>query len=172
VRSATPNDPVRKATEEARELGAALAKQLDAGRLPLIWADTDLVADKPQQGQPHEAEGSTATASSRVRPSRATCCRSSAPRNEELIIISPYFVPGERGVKAIKALIDRGVRVRVLTNSLAATDAAIVHIGYSKYRKAAHRMGVEINELRPDRGTENMRLSALGSSKASLHASP
>ena len=88
----------------------------------------------------------------------------------EVVIISPYFVPGERGVAAIRKLIDRGVRVRVLTNSLAATDAAIVHIGYSKYRERLIAMGVEVEELRPDPGTGNARLTGIGSSKASLHA--
>jgi putative cardiolipin synthase len=164
-----PNDPVLKATAEARTSGALLAKQIDAGRLPLVWADTDLIADKPSKirlTKPKVAQGtlaSGATIASDVLSILGTA-------HEELIIISPYFVPGERGMTAIKALVDRGVRVRVLTNSLAATDAAIVHIGYSKYRKRLIEMGVEINELRPDPGTENVRLSALGSSKASLHA--
>ena len=79
-------------------------------------------------------------------------------------------MPGERGTAALRALRERGVRVRVLTNSLAATDAAAVHIGYSKYRKPLLEAGVEISELRPDRGQDTARLSAIGSSKASLHA--
>ena len=70
----------------------------------------------------------------------------------------------------IRELVGRGVKVRVLTNSLAATDAAVVHIGYSRYREPLLKLGVEIFELRPQPGSEGARLSAVGSSKASLHA--
>jgi putative cardiolipin synthase len=38
-------------------------------------------------------------------------------------------------------LAERGVRVRILTNSLASNDVGLVHSGYSKYRKALLRGG-------------------------------
>ena len=66
---------------------------------------------------------------------------------EELIIFSPYFVPGEKGVAYLSALCKRGVRVRILTNSLASTDVGIVHAGYSRYRKDLLRAGIELYEL-------------------------
>ena len=37
----------------------------------------------------------------------------------ELIIFSPYFVPGKEGVEFFKSLTEKGVRVKILTNSLA-----------------------------------------------------
>ncbi len=61
---------------------------------------------------------------------------------EELIIISPYFVPGKLGTSFLASLAERGVRVRILTNSLASNDVGIVHSGYAKYRKALLRGGV------------------------------
>ncbi len=91
---------------------------------------------------------------------------------KELIIFSPYFVPGKSGTSLLTQLADRGVRVRILTNSLASNDVAIVHSGYSKYRKALLRGGVELYEM-------NMKFIERqppgktgkgGSSKASLHA--
>ena len=48
----------------------------------------------------------------------------------ELTIFSPYFVPGQQGVKNIESMRARGVRVRIVTNSLASTDVAAVHAGY------------------------------------------
>ena len=166
---ADPNDPVRKATAEAQQLGAAFARALDAGKLAMIVAPAELIADRPskiQRTRPKIGDNGLvagATIATDVL-SIATAAQS------ELIIISPYFVPGERGVQALKALRQRGVRVRVLTNSLAATDAAVVHIGYSKYRRTLLEAGVEISELRPEVGAEKARLGTLGSSKASLHA--
>ena len=53
----------------------------------------------------------------------------------DLLMFSPYFVPGEHGVIMLTDLEERGVQVRVLTNSLASTDVGAIHAGYAKYRK-------------------------------------
>jgi phosphatidylserine/phosphatidylglycerophosphate/cardiolipin synthase-like enzyme len=166
---ADPNDPVRKATAEAEELGAAFARNLDAGKLAMIVAPAELIADRPSKIQRTRPKiGDRGLVAGATIATDVLSIASAA--QSELIIISPYFVPGERGVQALKALRQRGVRVRVLTNSLAATDAAVVHIGYSKYRKPLIEAGVEIAELRPELGEEKAKLGAFGSSKASLHA--
>jgi putative cardiolipin synthase len=91
---------------------------------------------------------------------------------EELIIYSPYFVPGKGGVKFFKKLIDEGVRVRVLTNSLASTDVGVVHAGYAKYRRRMLRAGVELYEVNKklSRAQRKNTASIYGSSTASLHA--
>jgi putative cardiolipin synthase len=92
--------------------------------------------------------------------------------NKELIIFSPYFVPGDEGVEFFKSLTDRGVKVRIITNSLASNDVGIVHAGYSKYRKALLRAGVELYEMNK-KLTRSQRKEKKGvgaSSKASLHA--
>lgn len=67
----------------------------------------------------------------------------------ELILISPYFVPGERGMKLLKDLRERGVRIVVLTNSLASNDVPTVFSGYKKYRKDLLKLGIELYELQP-----------------------
>ena len=66
----------------------------------------------------------------------------------------------------------RGVRVRVLTNSLASTDVAVVHSGYAKYRKDLLRAGVELYEMKPGSESTKQRGGSglTGSSKASLHS--
>jgi putative cardiolipin synthase len=90
----------------------------------------------------------------------------------KLDIVSAYFVPTRSGVDAFSELAARGVRVRVLTNSLAATDVAIVHAGYSRYRKQLLRAGIQLFELKPSaRIFEPPRhWGSLGSSSTSLHA--
>ena len=97
----------------------------------------------------------------------------------ELLLVSPYFVPGAEGTQALLALARRGVRIAILTNSLAATDVGPVYAGYSRYRKDLLRGGVRIYELAPaalppgvsrdpERGPGGS--SGGGSSGASLHA--
>jgi len=68
---------------------------------------------------------------------------------EELIIITPYFVPGQLGTAFLLELVERGVRVRILTNSLASIDVPAVHAGYSDYRMKLLEGGVELYELNP-----------------------
>lgn len=73
-----------------------------------------------------------------------------APKaRRELLVVSPYFVPGDSGVASFAALEAAGVRVRILTNSLASNDVVPTQAGYARYREALLRAGVELHELRP-----------------------
>ncbi len=86
----------------------------------------------------------------------------------DVVVISPYFVPGREGVRFFSKLAARGVRVRILTNSLASNDVGMVHAGYVKYRKALLKNGVEIYELNKIREGKKRKIGR--SSAASLHA--
>jgi putative cardiolipin synthase len=91
----------------------------------------------------------------------------------ELLIISPYFVPGKLGAQKLVEAAQRGVRVRIATNSLAATDVGAVHAGYKKYRRTLLEGGVELYELMPALNAGQQAISNFsmsGSSAASLHA--
>jgi putative cardiolipin synthase len=91
---------------------------------------------------------------------------------EELIIFSPYFVPGKKGTAFLNQLSQRGVRVRILTNSLSSNDVGVVHAGYAKYRKNLLRGGVELYEMNKKltRKQRKEKKGKYGSSTASLHA--
>jgi len=69
---------------------------------------------------------------------------------EEIIIFTPYFIPGDEGVEVLEGLIERGVRVILVTNSLATNNHTSVHSAYSSYRKAVLRAGMELWEVRAD----------------------
>ncbi len=69
---------------------------------------------------------------------------------QELVIISAYFVPGERLIEYFATLGDRGIRVIVLTNSLASNNHAIANSQYKKMRRALVEAGVELYEMRHD----------------------
>ena len=91
--------------------------------------------------------------------------------DSDLILFSAYFVPSDEQMAFFRGLRERGARVRILTNSLASTDVAIVHAGYAKRRKALLRMGVELYEFNSDWVRREGRGWWLGKgrSKASLH---
>jgi cardiolipin synthase C len=87
-------------------------------------------------------------------------------------LISPYFVPGEEGTAALVALVGKGVKVRILTNSLASAEASVVHSGYAKRREDLLRAGVQLFELKPTAAREaREEKDKFGSSSsAGLHA--
>ncbi len=92
---------------------------------------------------------------------------------EELILISPYFVPGAEGVRMLGELSRQGVDVGVLTNSLAATDVAFAHGGYARRRHALLDGGVTLHELRPTAWSRAAAVNgAFGNAgaRASLHS--
>jgi putative cardiolipin synthase len=86
----------------------------------------------------------------------------------QLDLVSAYFVPTRDGTALLRSLAEQGVKIRVLTNSLAATDVSPAYSGYTKYREPLLRAGVRLYELKPT--GSRAPPSTLGSSQASLHA--
>ncbi|KHL04641.1 UNVERIFIED_CONTAM: phospholipase D [Mumia flava] len=160
-------DLVSPAPEEPLPLKPAprdwfLADQIARGRLRLEWAPAQVIVDRPAKVSGDKVEpGGERLAQ--------TLLHMIDDARREVVLISPYFVPGKRGVEVAKHLEERGVRLRVLTNSLAATDAPIVHVGYAKYRGELVDDGVELYELRPTLGDRPKMFGTFRSSQASLH---
>ena len=142
-----------------------LAREIRAGMLHWEWALGTVIADPPEK-LVHKVDEQQYQMISKLIPYLDKT-------QKELIILSPYFVPGKAGVEYLTQLRKRGVRVRILTNSLASTDVSIVHAGYARYRKQLLRAGVELHELNMHTTKEErkaVREAHLGSSKSSLHA--
>jgi cardiolipin synthase C len=89
----------------------------------------------------------------------------------EVLIESAYFVPQNGGIAYAKHLRSKGIRMRVLTNSLASNDVLAAFAGYSKYREGLLAAGVELHELRPDAGPIRQRMffGVRGGARAGLH---
>ena len=68
----------------------------------------------------------------------------------EVVVITPYFIPGKNGVKFWRSITDKGVRVVIVTNSLASNNHVPVHGGYARYRHDMIDAGVEMYEARVD----------------------
>ena len=91
---------------------------------------------------------------------------------KEMLIASPYFIPGDTGCEWMMNKKKTGVELKVLTNSLGATDVPVVHAGYSQYRERLLESGISLFELKRDATTRNLhsRLLLPYRSHASLHA--
>lgn len=144
--------------------GDPVARQIREGTPPFFWGHAQVVYDPPEKilNPPKDPSAILVAHGLASLFDRA---------QEEVIIFSPYFVPGKNGAEYLVSLCSRGIKVRVLTNSLASTDVAVVHAGYSRYRKMLLKGGVEIWELdkvvsRKDRKAKKGKYAA---SKASLH---
>jgi putative cardiolipin synthase len=68
----------------------------------------------------------------------------------EILLLNAYIIPKQNFIDEIKKLTGRGVRVRILTNSLASHDVPAVNSHYQKWRKPIIEAGAELYELRPD----------------------
>lgn len=128
----------------------------------LVWAQADLVTDPSAKVQGGE----------NFSPPLLRLKEIVDSAKEEFVIISAYFVPRDRGVAWLSSLCERGMRVKVLTNSLASTDVVAVHTGYGKHRISLLEKGVAIYELKPrnDKRTRQRLIGHKAPSYASLHA--
>jgi cardiolipin synthase C len=143
-------------------------RRLMNGTLPLEWAKARLVSDDPVK-----AKGKAAPDSLILAQLHAVL----GDPEHELDLVSPYFVPAEAGTRYFSDLAAKGIKVRVLTNSLEATDVVPVHSGYARRRKALLASGVELFELRRTTAAAPAKTAgkdtggtAFGSSGSSLHA--
>jgi len=71
-----------------------------------------------------------------------------ASTEDDLFIISPYLVPKESLRSGLRTLIDRGVSIKILTNSLESSDSAAAVSGYARHRPELLHMGVDLYEMR------------------------
>jgi cardiolipin synthase C len=157
--TASPQVPESIAALGSNWLGA----ELDSGHLQLTWVPATVLADRPAKIASEVSPDEEVTiANNLVALMRAA--------KQELIVISPYFVPGKDGVALFAKLVDQGVHIRILTNSLASTDSPLVHNGYSHYRVALLKLGIELSEVRPKLGQKHARFHPFRGSNASLHA--
>jgi putative cardiolipin synthase len=156
-------------------------KALDLRTATFVWAPAVMLADKPGKIAADSASGAdTAKApglvvsqpDDKARTSRGAASLEAASdlaaggdtvvegllqligqARSELLVISPYFVPGKDMLQAFSAARAKGVRIRVLTNSLASNDAPVAHVGYARHREALLKMGIELYELRSEQSS-------------------
>ncbi len=144
----------RRALEESRRqfkaVGAEYAKRVSSGeplagilsgRLPLVWARAQLVYDSPNKKLVEKGEMVG-------RLMHKTVAEAVAAAQTEVLMVTPYLLPAQDGMRVFKDLRKRDVRVRILTNSLESTPELLAHSGYMKYRVPMLTEGVELYEVR------------------------
>jgi putative cardiolipin synthase len=140
----------------------SLIGQLGEIRDSLIWAPGRVLWDDP----------SSIKEGKETAVIRDELFRKFETLEKELLIESAYFVVRERGIQTVKKMVEKGVRVRILTNSLASNDVVAAHGGYASGRKRLIENGAEIYELRPDAASKTVtekQYFAGGKSMAALH---
>lgn len=162
----TTLDEATAAAWSSRYADALLADdavhRLVIGDWPMQWsANYQFAADDPLKVMMKDHD-------LRRTPVRRTLLQAVRNLRADLVLISPYFVPGDSITTLLSDAVKTGKRVRVLTNSLVANDIAAVHGGYSRYRKALLSAGVELWELKAVTGSE-VQKRLPGSFGAGLH---
>ena len=127
-------------------LESHLLQDLIAEREPLIPAEARLLSDSPDK-LINEISDEQMQLANDLREVFLSA-------EEEIIAITPYYVPLDRGIQLLRILTDRGLRVVIVTNSLASNNHLPVHSGYAKYRKDVIRAGAELYEIRANAGRE------------------
>ncbi len=139
-----------------------LREALRAGTLALTWAPARFLADAPV--------GDKTGIPSGIEHGYIGDDPNGSRTESELLIVSPYFIPDADGVAHLAQMHGRGVRVAVLTNSLASTDSVAAHAAYARRRIELLRGGVELYEFQPQSGLQHRMRHRWGhASPASLH---
>ena len=149
-----PQDPLGQTSVE---------QQLQEGRLQLHGARAKVFADPPDKAA-DRSPGEAPTAAMRG------LLQALAAARQEVVIVSPYFVPGNVGMPMMRQAAAAGVRTVVYTNALATTDEPLVHLHYSRYRAEMLRIGVQIHEINPGLLRASRRFGDFGRSTPRLHA--
>ncbi|MDQ0589057.1 phospholipase D family protein [Variovorax paradoxus] len=177
-------------------------KPLDLRTARFVWAPAVMLADQPGKiptdkgpektkapglvvSQPGDAASSSRRAASLEASSDVAAGSDTVVEGllqligqarSDLLVISPYFVPGPDMKQAFAAAHSRGVRIRVLTNSLSSNDAPVAHVGYSRHREELLKIGVELYELRSEQASVGNAFGSsgsggsLGESRSMLHS--
>jgi putative cardiolipin synthase len=141
-----------------------LAVQLaDVGRVKWMRADAHAAADSP-----HKALGPPASAAESLA---ARFHEMTASARSDVVVISPYFIPGEEGMARIREGRANGVRISVITNSLADSDEPLVNINYNRYRVDMLKLGVNLYEVSTQQLKRNRQFrDLLKKARGRLHA--
>jgi cardiolipin synthase C len=147
-----------------------IGDELNAGKVGLIWADAQAYADSPDKVMGRVSTYGVAPIDD-VDSVRYNVVEMMRRARKDVVITSPYLIPGETGIETFRNSIARhGVKYTLVTNSLAATDEPVVHTGYRRYRPQMLELGMNLYELSPQKVSRSLRLGRFSTSIGRLHA--
>ncbi len=145
---ATARAEMDEATLEAtrsiygKALASPLMQDVSAERVELFPATSTVITDDPEK-----------LLNKTSKDQRVLVTALAGKVNEaesEVVVITPYFIPGKNGVRFWRNIVAKGIRVVIVTNSLASNNHVPVHSGYARYRRDMIEAGVEMYEVRVD----------------------
>jgi putative cardiolipin synthase len=145
----------------AQAVGSDLIQGLVDDRILMFPATAEVITDDPEKLLNKVSEGHQALV---TRMAEVV-----AKAETEVIVVTPYFIPGVRGVEFWRSLTERGIRVIVLTNSLASNNHIPVHAAYARYRHPVIRAGIELYEMRVDATAATTGNGAMPFDSVTLH---
>jgi len=125
-----------------RALGSPLMKEIAEDKVALFPGESHVITDDPEKllNKISDDQKILVTALAGIIDDAES----------EVVVITPYFIPGKKGVEFWRSITNKGVRVVIITNSLASNNHVPVHSGYAKYRHDMIDAGVEMYEVRVD----------------------
>jgi putative cardiolipin synthase len=127
----------------SQAVNSKLLLDIREDRVKPVVAEATLITDTPDKLLDKSNNAELATLANEIgRRFRAA--------QKEIIIVSPYFIPQDNGAKLLEELMANGIKVIIITNSLASTNHVPVHSRYRGYRKRLLKAGAEIYEIKAD----------------------
>ncbi|NOH24173.1 phospholipase D family protein [Vibrio europaeus] len=115
---------------------------MDQGRFRFL-EKVEYISDKPgKNDQQSFLGGGSITRSKLIELAESA--------EKSILIQTPYLVTTKSDRKFLRQLVDKGVEIKILTNSLASNDNLEAFSGYQRNRSALLKTGVEIYEFKPD----------------------
>jgi putative cardiolipin synthase len=145
----------------AKAINSPMLLSLVDETLPPFIADARMIVDDPQKLLEEVSQEQKIVATEIGKALLAA--------KKEVLLFTPYFIPGKRGMEVIEQVRSNGVRVVLLTNSLATNNHTSVHSAYASYRKRVLKAGVELWEARADAADVMLEDGTTESQKLTLH---
>lgn len=157
--------PMQLTHYERDPLGqSSVPAQLDSGRLTMLAGTAQVHADSPDKVTNPGSTTPTLTNAMRGKLDIIAGAMS------EVVIVTPYLLPGPVGLRMMKEAADRGRAATIITNSLTSTDEPLVHRAYARHRVAILKLGMNLYEFSPTLTKRSMRFGDFGTSLSRLHA--
>jgi putative cardiolipin synthase len=135
------NDP-RNFEPQVRQAIDTSARFFPALLRDMAWESVRFISDDPGKNPGRSGLGGGGASTNRLIAAVKGARKS-------ILIQSPYLIMPEGGIALFKVLAERGVRIRISTNSLASTDNIQAFSGYLGQRNTLLRAGVELYEYKP-----------------------
>ena len=109
----------------------------------IVWGNVEFISDTPGKNSNKILLGGGGKTTEKLAQLVANA-------KQQIVIQSPYLVMSSQAIKLFKSAIKRGVKVRINTNSMAATDNVQAFSGYRNQLDRLLKMGIEVYEYKPD----------------------